>query len=91
MTGTGKIEFTAHSATMLRERRIERSWVERVLTAPDWQEPDPTDPAAARAFGAIAEARGKILRVVYTPIEGGVRVVTAFFDGRARKPSRSDQ
>lgn len=88
MAGGGhspRFHLTAHADTMLRERKIERSWVERVLASPDWQEPD-RDTSKRRSFGAIPEAGGKVLRVVYTPIDGGVRVVTAFFDARAKRP-----
>lgn len=84
-----KIDYSVHAEMMLRERKLERKWVERVLAAPDWREPDPGDPPAIRAFGEVSEAGGKILRVVYTPIDGGARIVTAFFDARAKRPPRS--
>lgn len=84
----GNTEYSAHATTMLRERKIERGWVKRVLAGPDWQEPDPDSPKR-RPFGAVPEAGGKILRVVYTPSDGGGRVVTAFFDARAKRPPRS--
>jgi len=80
------IRFTAHAEAMLTERGIERTWVERVLASPQWHEPDPNDPALKRAFGAISEAGGKILRVVYTDIGTESRIVTVFFDARAKRP-----
>ncbi|HEV2561508.1 MAG TPA: DUF4258 domain-containing protein [Rhizomicrobium sp.] len=83
------IRFTAHAEAMLRERGIERAWVERVLTSPEWHEPDPNDPALKRAFGAISEAGGKILRVVYTASDTENRIVTVFFDARAKRPEGS--
>jgi hypothetical protein len=78
--------FSVHAETMLAERGIDREWAERILAAPEWEEPDPAGPPTKRAFGAIPEARGKILRVVYTELAGEKRVVTVFFDRRAKKP-----
>jgi hypothetical protein len=78
--------FTLHAETMLIERAIAREWAERVLAAPEWEVPDPANPGQTRAFAAIAEAGGKILRIVYTEQAGEKRVITLFFDRRAKKP-----
>jgi len=82
-------QFTRHAETMLLERGIAREWAERVLTSPGWEELDPSNPGQKRAFAAIAEAGGKILRVVYTVQAGEKRVITLFFDRRAKKPGAS--
>jgi hypothetical protein len=71
---------------MLSERGIERAWVETVLRAPEWDEADPKDARAHRAFGRIGEAKGKVLRVVYTNLGDERLVITAFFDRDASKP-----
>jgi hypothetical protein len=84
------IRFTHHAETMLVERGIEREWVERVLTAPLWRETDPNNPALKRAFGDVAEAGGKILRVVYSD-DPEPRIVTVFFDARAKRPMGSSR
>jgi len=78
--------FTIHAETMLAERGIDREWAERALANPEWEEPDPTGPDKKRAFGSIPEAGGKILRVVYNVEAGEKRVITLFFDRRAKKP-----
>lgn len=69
----------------MAERGIEMSWVERTLDAPERVEADPGDPSLLRAFGAIPERDGRILRVVYRPAGGAAFVVTAFFDRGARR------
>jgi hypothetical protein len=81
--------FTLHAETMLIERAIARDWAEQVLNAPEWEEPDLSNPSHKRAFGAIAEAGGKILRIVYTEQAGEKRVITLFFDRRAKRPGAS--
>jgi len=72
---------------MLKERAIERAWVEKVLQAPEWVRPDPRNPDLKQAFGGILDAGGKVLRVVYTEISDECRVITIFFDRDAVRPS----
>jgi hypothetical protein len=80
-----KLHFTVHAENMLAERNIDRHWVEAALVEPDWTEPD-LNPDRKRAFRAIAQAGGKILRVVFTENSGEFRIVTAFFDRNAKRP-----
>jgi hypothetical protein len=80
-----RMRFSAHAANMLYERSIERDWVEAALAEPEWTEPD-SHPERRRAFRTVAEAGGKILRVVYTEEGGEYRVVTVFFDRNAKRP-----
>ncbi|MCP3961144.1 MAG: DUF4258 domain-containing protein [bacterium] len=77
--------MTKHAEQMLRERRIEADWVDQTLRHPQWTEPDRGDRALRHALGAIAERGGKILRVVYDSTSQPRRVITAFFDRRARR------
>ncbi len=58
------LTFTSHGLRALAERNIQRAWVEMTIFNPDWTTPDPR-PGRIRAFRTIADARGKILRVVY--------------------------
>ncbi len=44
-----------------------------------------SDPRMRHALSAIAERGGKFLRVVFDPASKPRRVVTAFFDRRARR------
>ena len=78
--------FSAHMQVVLHERGLDVAWVERVLTAPEWVEPDPNDPALIRAFASVPERGGRILRVVYRDEGTTTFVVTAFFDRGARRP-----
>jgi hypothetical protein len=77
--------FSEHAENMLSERGIERSWVERTLSSPEWTEPDPR-PERRRAFSSISEAGGRILRAVYAETGGEIRVITVFFDRNAKRP-----
>jgi len=51
---------------MMAERAIERSWVERTVLAPDQTEPDPSHSDMVRAFRAVPERDGRVLRAWYT-------------------------
>ena len=70
---------------MLTERKLRREWVESVVRSPEWIEPDPRDPRTVRAFGRIAEAAGRVLRVVYSDKADVRIVVSAHFDRNARR------
>ena len=85
------LTFTNHAASMLQARTIERKWAERVLQAPEWVRVDPGNPDIKQAFGRISEAKGKMLRVVYTETRDERRVITVFFDRDAIKPSGQSQ
>jgi hypothetical protein len=81
-----KVVYGTHALDTLAGRAIERAWVERTLLSPESIEPDPIHPDRMRAFRALPERDGRVLRVVYVPIPGGARVVTMFLDrGRRRK------
>ena len=82
------LHLTRHLLDGLRERGLERGWVERVARSPDWIEPSRSRAAVSLRFGRIDEAGGKILRVT-TIEEDGVRVViTAHFDRKATREAR---
>lgn len=81
-----KIVYGPHALDILVDRAIEPDWVERTLAAPDSVEPDPKHPERLRAYRALPERDGRVLRVVYVPLSDGVRVVTMFLDrGRRRQ------
>lgn len=80
-----RLIYSAHAETMLAERAIEREWVERTVFDPDAREADPVYPDRERAFRALPERDGRVLRVVYVPGEDGFRIITMFLDrGRRR-------
>lgn len=81
-----QITYGTHALDMLAERGIERGWVERTITAPESTEPDPQHPDRTRAYRALPERDGRVLRVVYVSTAEGAHVVTVFLDrGRRRR------
>ncbi|BBF92469.1 DUF4258 domain-containing protein [Blastochloris tepida] len=79
------IVYTRHAEDVMRERGLKFEWVKRTLASPDQDEPDPDEPTLRRAFKAIPERDGRVLRVVYGRTDDTLRVVTAFFDRDRRR------
>ena len=78
--------YGPHAADMLMERNLDPFWVEQAVLAPDSVEPDPKHAARIRAFRAIPERDGRVLRVVYEQTGETVRIITVFLDrGRRRR------
>ncbi|MBO6901097.1 MAG: DUF4258 domain-containing protein [Rhizobiaceae bacterium] len=80
------VRFTAHAETVLRERRLEREWIERAAQSPEWTESDRANPEAERRFRAVPERDGRILRVVCVETGSEIRIISAFLDRKARRP-----
>lgn len=80
------IRFHPHALIRIAERQLRREWVEATVIAPDWTAPDPDDPTVTRAFRAISQAQGRVLRVAHRPDGTDILVLTAFFDRGAREP-----
>ena len=80
------IQLHAHAITRIAERHLRLEWVEATVITPDWTAPDPDDPSVTRAFRAIAQAQGRVLRVAHRPDGDDILVLIAFFDRGARKP-----
>jgi hypothetical protein len=79
-----RIVYTSHARTVIAERAIHESWIEAALASPDWVETDPADSSVERRFRAIPEMAGRILRVACSADAGEIRVITVFFDRRAK-------
>jgi hypothetical protein len=77
-------ELSAHAATVIAEREIDVSWIDRVLEKPERTEPDRDDPSLMHALARIEEREDRILRVVYNSSVIPLRVVTVYFDRRQR-------
>ena len=84
MSGMIGYELSAHAVTVMAEREILETWVERVLSSPERTEPDATDPLLRHALGRIPERDDRVLRVVYNETIHPWRVVTAYFDRAMR-------
>lgn len=78
------IILTRHAEQEIVRRHITMQWIARVVTAPSRNSPDPRDPSLTRAFKAIPEYGGRVLRVVYREVGSDILVVTADFDRGAR-------
>jgi hypothetical protein len=85
-----KITYGPHALDILAERGIAEEWVERTIAAPDSIDPDPRHPDRMRAYRAMPERDGRVLRVIYVATSGGAHVVTAFLDrGYRRRKGRT--
>ena len=80
-----RITYGAHAIAMMSERGLDPVWIERTVIEPDFVEPDAMHPERIRAYRAVPERDGRMLRVVYVPAQDGARVVTAFFDRNRRR------
>jgi hypothetical protein len=80
MAPAERFTYTAHAEEMMAERQIDRAWVEKTVLQPDTTEPDAKHPERVRAFRALPERDGRVLRVVYIPHRDHSRVVTLFLD-----------
>lgn len=81
-----RFTYGPHAIANLADRRIERDWVERTVMQPESVEADPSHPDRVRAFRALPERDGRVLRVVYVPADDGAHIVTMFLDrGRRRR------
>lgn len=80
------IRYTAHAETVLRERQLEREWIERTVQSPEWTQNDAMNSDAGRRFGAVPEREGRILRVVCVETADEIRIISAFLDRKARRP-----
>lgn len=86
--GAGNLKLlvlTRHVEIRMRERDLQFSWIEQAARQPLWTEAEPNDPTAERRFAAIDEFGGRILRVVCVETDTAIRVITATFDGNARR------
>ena len=80
-----ELELSDHARLRIERRELDLRWLEQVVRDPEWRQAEPSDPALERRFGRIAEMGDRVLRVVIRPISPAkCRVITAFFDRRAR-------
>mgnify|MGYP003381914617 CR=1 FL=1 len=81
------VVLTGHAAAALNERKLAMSWIEVTAISPNWIEPDVRWPKIERRFRAIPEYENRIMRVVCLETEEEIRIITAFFDRKAKRPA----
>lgn len=81
----GHFDYSDHAKEMLVERGIAREWVERAILNPDTIEADPKHVDRTRAYKAVPERDGRVLRVVYVQSGQAYRVITLFLDRSRRR------
>lgn len=81
------IHLTRHVRTVIAERDLDYAWVEQTVRHPEWALPDPHDPTVQRLYRSIEERGGRVLRVAAVETESEVRILTAFLDRKARRPT----
>lgn len=77
-------DLSDHALIRIRQRNLERQWIVATLENPDLEDPHPKDTDCRIAYKAIAEADGRVLKVVYNISTDPIRVVTVHFDRRMR-------
>lgn len=82
--GAAMIRLTKHAAESIEKRQLTFGWIERTLAAADFTRPDPRDRTLTRSFKAIAEAGGRILRVVHRREGDDIVIATVHFDRDAK-------
>ena len=80
------LKFTRHAMTSVAQREIALAWIEKTVFYPDWVVPDVDDPTLERRFAVISGFGGRTLRVVCFENNEEVRIITVFFDRKARRP-----
>jgi hypothetical protein len=81
------VKLTRHAEVVAVQRRIDPTWIELAAREPHWVEPDQVIPGGERRYRAIDEFDGRYLRVVCVETDIDIRVVTVFFDRKAKRPS----
>lgn len=76
-------KLSAHTQDMLKERKIPEEWVRRTIDKSDWK--NIGEDNNVHYFKSIPEHGERILHVVVNPNVSPQRVVTVFFDRRARR------
>ena len=76
------MEYTLseHADITIRERKIDREWIERALTSPGRTAPDRDDPTATHVMIVIPENGNRVLRVIYNHTKNPIHLITVYFD-----------
>jgi hypothetical protein len=79
------IKLSKHTADEMARRGIAMPYIEDVIVAPAWSEPDQKDPSLTRSFKPIPAFGNRVLRVVHRPDGTDVFIVTAHWDRGASR------
>jgi hypothetical protein len=80
-----RVLLSPHAQEAAKERGIEPDWIARTLAKPERIEPDRRHAERRSALCRVAEFGGRWLRVVYVEDAESYRIVTVFFDRKARR------
>ncbi len=78
-----EFKLSKHTQDMLKERNISDEWVWQTINNPDWENVGADN--NVHYFKSISEHEGRILHVVVNPHVSPKKVVTVFFDRKARR------
>jgi hypothetical protein len=76
-------KLSTHTKDMLKERNILEEWIRQTLDRPDWENIGKDN--NIHYFKSITEHEGRMLHVVVNPHVSPQKVVTVFFDRKARR------
>jgi|EndMetStandDraft_6_1072998.scaffolds.fasta_scaffold1413463_1 hypothetical protein len=79
--------YSHHAETVLTERRLEKSWIEQTINDPEWVEPDPSGEGAERRYRSLPDREDRYLRVICVETATEIRIISAFLDRGARRPT----
>lgn len=79
------IILSDHAMDSISERGLLLEWIEQTVRHPEWTEIDPM-PERQRRYRAISEYGSRIMRIVCFETEKEIRIITAFFDRKAKRP-----
>jgi len=79
-----QFDLTKHAKYVIKRRDIPLRSIEYVLGNPLAIEPDKFDPALEHRLGRVAEYGNRVLRVVVNARVEPIKVITVFWDRRAR-------
>jgi len=81
---------TQHARAQIALRALDPAWIKRTILAPDASETDPGQPDRTRAFRAVPEREGRMLRVVFVVRSPSTfHIIIAFLD-RGRRPGADE-
>lgn len=77
-------QLSQHARLTIAARKIQLSWIERVLEEPSMTVRDSRDHELVHALGRISEHGDRVLRVIYKDSLKPWLIITAFFDRSMR-------